>query len=450
VQNHQDTKDDLAVTEQDGATEMTAEERRAKQERVIADPSEQPRPGLEARELPLDATIEKLVYGGEGLARVSGRVVLVPFVLPGEQVRITEAQVRKDVLRATGTQIMEPSPQRITPGCPYFANCGGCDYQQASYEHQLALKQSILREVFERVGKLRPPESIEVIASEPWGYRNRSQFRVDGFRIGYLGAGSHRVVNVDHCPISSPKLNEALTAIKGMRKSKRFPYFLRSFELFTNERVTQLNVLETERPIAKAFFEWAAREIPGLVSGPLVYSAAGHDFRVSHKSFFQVNRFLVDALVQAAIGDLEGETAIDLYSGVGLFTLPLAKRFSSVTAVESSASAIEDLAINAAEAKLRVKAVKNSVDAYLAGLEQSADLVLADPPRAGLGKAAVRHLVRLKPKRIVIVSCDPATLARDLGPLLESGYHWESATLCDLFPQTYHMETVVHLRHQSA
>jgi 23S rRNA (uracil1939-C5)-methyltransferase len=448
VQNHHDTKDE--PTAQDSAAEMSVEERRAKQERVIADPSEQPRPGLEARALPLDATVEKLVYGGEGLARVSGRVVLVPFVLPGEQVRITEAQVRKDVLRATAIEMIAPAAERMAPGCPYFANCGGCDYQQASYEHQLKLKQSILREVFERVGKLRPPEAIDVIASEPWGYRNRSQFRIDGFRIGYLGAGSHRVVNVDHCPISSPKLNEALAAIKGMRKSKRFPYFLRSFELFTNERETQLNVLETERPIAKGFFEWAAREIPGLVSGPLVYNAAGYDFRVSHKSFFQVNRFLVDGLVQAALGELQGETAIDLYSGVGLFTLPLATRFASVTAVESSASAIEDLAWNADMAKLRVKAVKNSVDAYLAGLEQSADLVLADPPRAGLGKAAVRHLVRLKPKRIVIVSCDPATLARDLGPLLESGYEWERATLCDLFPQTYHMETVVHLRRQTA
>jgi 23S rRNA (uracil1939-C5)-methyltransferase len=235
-----------------------------------------------------------------------------------------------------------------------------------------------------------------------------------------------------------------------MIKDQRFPRFVRSLELFTNESEVQVNVREADRPVARHFFDWCAESVPGAAAGCLDYSAAGHQFRVGHRSFFQVNRFLTDKLVERALEGAEGETALDLYAGVGLFSLPLARRFGSVTAVESGSSAAHDLEVNAARAALEVKIEKATVETYLEELTQPPDFVLADPPRTGLGKAVVRQLVRIKPPRLTIIACDPATLARDLGPLTAAGYRIQRLTLIDLFPQTYHIETAVDLRLLSA
>jgi 23S rRNA (uracil1939-C5)-methyltransferase len=179
------------------------------------------------------------------------------------------------------------------------------------------------------------------------------------------------------------------------------------------------------------------------VQGALDYQGR---FRVSARSFFQVNRFLVDALVEAALDGIEGETAVDVYAGVGLFSLALACRFGEVQAVESGAAAVRDLEFNAARAGMaNVQAQTASAEDYLARLERAPDFMLLDPPRAGLGKVVVRRLVELAPLRMTIVSCDPATLARDLAALVAAGYHIEKAALVDLFPQTFHLETVVRL-----
>jgi 23S rRNA (uracil1939-C5)-methyltransferase len=167
---------------------------------------------------------------------------------------------------------------------------------------------------------------------------------------------------------------------------------------------------------------------------------------VGHRSFFQVNRFLIDRMVEAGLSDAAGDTAIDLYAGVGLFSLPLARRVRAVTAVESGASAVHDLEFNAARAALPIQVEQTAVETYLEGLSEAPDFVLADPPRAGLGKGVVRQLLRLRPSRMTIVSCDPATLARDLMALVNSGYHLERVTMIDLFPQTYHIETVASVR----
>jgi 23S rRNA (uracil1939-C5)-methyltransferase len=232
-------------------------------------------------------------------------------------------------------------------------------------------------------------------------------------------------------------LNECIATLNRMLKDRRFPQFVTEIELFTNETDTQLNVLQTDRPVARSFFDWAADEIPGYVSGPITYGG----FRVSYKSFFQVNRFLVEQLVDAAVADASGDSALDLYAGVGLFSWTLSSQFESVTAVESSNAAVSDLIHNVPKAL----AVRSSVDEYLAAQTEAPDFVLADPPRSGLGKHAVRHLLRLKPKQMVIVACDPATLARDMAPLLAAGYEIDHTILIDLFPQTYHLETIVRL-----
>ncbi len=383
------------------------------------------------------------MYGGEGLARLDGRVVLVPFVLPGEKIRARAEREKPGLVRARVVETVEAAAQRLHPPCPYFGRCGGCHYQHAPYEFQLAAKRSILAEELRRLGKIEWPGEIAVVAGEPFGYRNRVQLHLEQGRIGYREAGSHKLCGIRECPIASPVLNQAIAALAGMAGDGRWPRFLRSLELFTDERAVQLNALETGAPLARRFFDWCGERIPGLADGALDYEGR---FRVSRHSFFQVNRFLVDALVEAALEGAGGETAADLYAGVGLFSLALARRFSRVQAVESGASAVRDLEFNAQRAGLaNLRAEAATAEEYLAKLDCAPDFVLLDPPRAGLGKAVVRRLAELKPPRITIVSCDPATLARDLAGLLAAGYRMEKLALVDLFPQTFHLETVVRL-----
>jgi 23S rRNA (uracil1939-C5)-methyltransferase len=377
-----------------------------------------------------EVRIEKWVYGGDALARLAGRVILAPFVLPGETARLEV----HDGIHAELMEVTDPSPERVAALCPHFTHCGGCQYQHAPYEYQLARKVEILREQMRRVGKLDYQGEIDVINAEPFGYRNRSQFHVANGRIGYLAAGSHKLVPLPgDCPISSPRVNQALALIRDRMPEPRFPRFVKSIEIFTNETDVQINVLEADRPVAKTFYEWMES------TAALQYGK----FRVSPRSFFQVNRFLIDALVERAMESASGKTAVDLYAGVGLFALPLAQRFETVTAVEAGSSAARDLEVNAERAGVKICNELSRVEDYLAKLDQTPDFVLADPPRAGLGKTVVANLVRLKPPRLTIVSCDPATLARDLAAL--SGYRIERLTLIDLFPQTYHLETVARL-----
>ncbi len=393
-----------------------------------------------------DIVVEKLVYGGDGLGRSDGQVVLTPFTLPGERVRVALRREKSDVARGQLLSVLAPAPVRVPPRCPHFMRCGGCHYQHAPYEYELAQKETILRETLRRVGRIEPPARIDVIAGPEWEYRNRAQFHIERRRIGFMSAGSHDVHPVDFCPISSPRLNEVLAELGAMAHDRRFPPFLRSLEVFTNEAGVQLNVRASDRGIARPFFDWCAERIPGATTGPIEYTVAGDRFRVSRHSFFQVNRFLAGRLIEIALDDARGETALDLYAGVGLFTLPLARRFGKVSAVESGESAARDLEFNASRAGLGVTVHRASAEAYLEELTVPPDFVLADPPRTGLGRRAVQRLLALRPRRLVIVSCDPATLARDLAALTGGGgYGLSRLALIDLFPRTSHMETVADL-----
>ena len=388
--------------------------------------------------------MEKLVYGGDALARLNGQVTLTPFALPGERISAAAEREKPGLIHARTLAVLDPSPQRVAPRCPYFGRCGGCHYQHAGYEFQLEAKRAILAEELRRVGKSEPPEEITVVAADPWGYRNRAQLHIENGRIGYREARSHKLCAIESCPIASPKINQTIGALAGMLRDSRWPRFLRSVEIFTDERQVQLNVLETERPVARRFFDWCAETIPGLVPGALDYQDR---FRVSRNAFFQVNRCLADKLVEIALEGAGGETALDVYAGMGLFSLDLARRFRQAAAVESGAAAAGDLAFNAERAGLaNLRVERRTAEAYLDALERAPDFVLLDPPRAGLGKAVVQRLIDLRPLAVTIVACDPATLARDLAALLGAGYRIEKMTLVDLFPQTYHLETVVRLR----
>jgi 23S rRNA (uracil1939-C5)-methyltransferase len=383
--------------------------------------------------------VEKWVYGGDALARVDGRVVLAPFVLPGETVRL---DVGEDI-HAELAEVIQASPERVAPPCPLFTRCGGCHYQHAPYAFQLARKVEILREQLRRVGKIEYAGDIETISGPPLGYRNRAQLHISNgqtgnAQIGYLAPRSHTLVPVTgDCPILSPRLNQALNEMRARLDDPKFPRFVQSLELFTNETDVQVNVLETDRPVAKSFYEWCGSVVA------VDYATSVGTFRVSPRSFFQVNRFLIENLVDVALENAVGQSALDLYAGVGLFALPLARRFKNVIAVESGVTAARDLEVNAQRAGAAMQTERARVEDFLRSFADTPDFVLLDPPRAGLGKAVVVQLERLAPPRITIVSCDPATLARDIAAL--ASYRMERVTLIDLFPQTYHLETVVHL-----
>ena len=398
-----------------------------------------------------EVQIEKLVYGGRGLARANGRVVLTPFVIPGERVLVEPERESPGLISARLLQLETPDPTRLPAPCPYFQRCGGCHYQHLPYEKQLEAKRDILLETLARLGRLEWTGPVDLLSADPWAYRNRAQLhllkRGSRFDIGYFEHGSHRLCPIESCPVSSPALNQAIAALARLGPDRRFPDFLRSVELFTNEQDLLLTVLESDRPISRRFFEWCATEMDGLSAAPFLDYPAGPDlFRVSSRSFFQINRHLLSRLPEAALSDIAGNVALDLYAGAGLFTLPLARRFERVIALDAGRSAIADLTFNAKRAGLPVEVHHGPADRFLANYEGPADFVLADPPRAGLGRPVTDSLIRLRPRALTIVSCDPSTLARDLSALTAAGFAIRSIKIIDLFPQTFHIESIIELQ----
>ena len=425
-------------------------------------------------------TIEKLVYGGDGLARLpadehgSGKAVFVPFVLDNEEIEATLTEQKPGFARAKLDSITQPSPQRTDPGCPYFLRCGGCHYQHTSYEHQLEIKAGILKENLRRIAKLELSTELQLHPSPAWNYRNRTRLKVRtslDFALGYYKFNSHELLPIDQCPISSPLINRAIAAILAGGASEPLAA-LDEIEFFANSDDTQLLIElycapRTEPATAKQAAEHikqAMPEIAGVVAftnaysvstpepqqlaaagaGELTCKAQGAAYRVSGGAFFQVNRHLTDTLVTLVTESRLGTTALDLYAGVGLFSTVLSREFERVIAVEASPISHADLLYNS---PVNVKVVRSMTEQYLKNVARKLqpDLVVVDPPRSGLGESVVHALVTLGAPRITYVSCDPATLSRDLGGLLKSGYQVERAHMVDLFPQTYHLETVFHL-----
>jgi len=418
----------------------------------------------------MDITIEKLIYGGEGLSHHNGSTVFVPFVLPAERVAAEPVEQKKKFVRARVERVIDPSPERVAPRCPHFGVCGGCDYQHAPYESQLRYKVAILRETLSRLGRIEWPGEIAAQASPPWGYRNRAQWKIRSIEsragagklaIGYFRAGSTALCDVEDCQILSPLLLKTLLALRGALAAGALPGELREIEAFASDSKLLLTATFARFPrkaeeVARAFRE-IAPEIESLVfhdpgrgrmelDGPgfVDYQSGSTSFRVGHFSFFQVNRFLSDELARVATDNEEGKLALDLFAGVGLFSIPLAKRFARVVAVESNPAAARDLESNArASSGIEIRAAE--VAQFLAKYKGKPDLVVLDPPRAGLAPGDVKQLLRISPERITYVSCEPPTLARDLAALAAGGYKIAAIHLFDLFPQTFHMESVVRL-----
>lgn len=420
--------------------------------------------------------IEKPIYGGSGLAHAEGKAVFVPLTLPGEEV---EAQVVSDkggFAAAELQAVLEPSPERTAPPCPYFGRCGGCHYQHATYRAQVEMKLAILRESLERA-HLREIPDITPITAEPLGYRNRIRLHIqkDPFSLSYKLRNSSEDLPVDRCPIAAPILQRAIHVLNREGPDLQFPLFVTEVELFTGSSEKSLILsLWSDRSVgaAKQFCEKAALSLRSILpelagigifatengrgtnrllahtgEGSLPYAAATHTYKVSLGSFFQVNRFLIDPLVHLVTAEERGDEVWDLYAGVGLFSLPLAARFATVTAVEPSPSAVRDLRENLRGTRHRI--VASDTLAFLRRTvmqrQSSPDLVVVDPPRAGLGRDVTTALGKIRPRKVTYVSCDPATLSRDLSALVESGYRLRKMHLLDLFPQTFHLESVTHL-----
>ena len=438
----------------------------------------------------MNLTIEKLIYGGDGLARLPadehgrGKAAFVPFVLEGEKITASILEEKPGFTRAHPENILESSPERIQPSCPYFQRCGGCHYQHTRYENQLTIKSAILHENLRRIAKLELQSELHVHPSPPWNYRNRTRFQVrpePTFGLGYFKMASHELLPVEQCPISSPLINRAVGSLWELGRAGQIPPTLREIELFADaddvrlqvelyvdpredkQRRTQAGQALAQRlrealPEVANVYVFAqstqsARGVQGQITEELDWSLGAEDFRYRTKtasfrvnggSFFQVNRHLVDELAAIVTANRSGELALDLYAGVGLFTTALAASFRHTIAVESSQSSAADLKYNVPP---NVKAVRTTVAEYLAakGAKLRPDLVVVDPPRAGLGERVAHNLAKPSAPRLTYVSCDPATLARDLVHLTAGGYRVEQAHLVDLFPQTYHIESVVQL-----
>ena len=424
--------------------------------------------------------IEKLVYGGDGLSRLPvdehgpGKSVFVPFVLEGEEVEAEIIEQKPGFARGRLETVVAPSAIRIKPGCPYFSRCGGCHYQHTSYENQLAIKAAILRETLRRMAKLELPCELHVHPSPQWEYRNRTRLKIQTtpeFAIGYFRFRSHDLLPVEQCPISSPLINRAIAELWSAGREQAIPKTIIEVELFADSADSTLLVevhcaqgtpRREARQIAESFgpllsgvtgvavFEQqSARQSadPAVLAEfgntKLLYKTKPFTYQVSTGSFFQANRFLIDGLIELGANDVSGELAFDLYAGVGLFSTVLARSFAQVIAVEASQTSFSDLRHNCAQ---EVKAVRATTEKYLSqssGLHP--DFVVADPPRGGLGENVVRRLAALEVPRINYVSCDPSTLARDLRTFVGLGYRIAEAHLIDLFPETFHIESVFYL-----
>lgn len=423
---------------------------------------------------PIQLRIEKPIYGGSGLARQEGKAIFVPFTLPGETVEAAITDDHGSYANAELVRILEPSVARAEPRCPHFSDCGGCHYQHTTYQHQIDMKSQILRESLERA-RITDIPGIGTLSSEPLAYRNRIRLHIDArtSRLAYKRRASNQNLIVTTCPIAAPILQTALHKIQPSAATLQLNKYFTEIELFTNSAqdsvLISLFTSAAPKPAVQALqslwpqLQSAIPQLTGIalfsVDKPrqpgkllahngepsLTSTASGHNYRVSAGSFFQVNRFLISPLVEHVTQSVAGSLAWDLYAGVGLFSAALTARFQQVIAVESAPSSVHDLLHNLRGTPSRIVA-STTLD-FLRRLanQHQPDLVIVDPPRSGLGKQVTTLLAAARPTNITYVSCDPATLSRDLKSLLDSGYHLSSIHMVDLFPQTFHLESVATL-----
>ncbi len=377
----------------------------------------------------VEISIEKLVAGGDGLGRHEGIPILVPRSAPGDRVRVRLVERHPDYARAEIVELVSPGPGRRQPPCPHFGECGGCDLQHLEDSEQVRLKAAATLETLARLGRVAAPADFSIISGEPWAYRLRAQVhteaRATGVAVGYYARRSRDLVAVASCAVLAPALETVVLSLP---------------EQLTAVRPTRVDLLVGDGGAASV-----APVIEGLPHGEITMTVGEFAYALDARCFFQGHRGLLGRLVEEVVGEDRGERAVDLFAGVGLFTLPLARRYARVVAVEGDRIAARYARKNAVRHRLvNVTVEARAVESWIAALPAGTDRVVADPPRTGLGGAVVATLLDRLPRRLTYVSCHPAALARDL-KALSGGYRLERLTLLDLFPQTGHMEAVAQL-----
>jgi 23S rRNA (uracil1939-C5)-methyltransferase len=403
-----------------------------------------------------EVSLTTLTYGGDAMGRLpDNRAVFVPFGLPGERVRVKLTEEKKNFARGEIVEILELSKDRIQPRCKHFGACGGCHYQNLPYEKQLAAKADILRDQLTRIGKIENPPVKPMVASpSPWNYRNHIQFSLDEMgKLGFVGTGLApvQIIPITECHLPESSINDFWQQLEFEPETD-----IERVSLRAGKEDDLMLVLESDSPDAPELeieagisiahvYEEHAVVIAG--NDHIVINVLGRDFKVSAVSFFQVNTAMAEKMVEHLLTCLPvslSTTLLDVYCGAGLFSAFFASKCKSVIGVESSESSCEDFAVNLDEFE-NVELYEGFAEDVLPGLVgQVGNLpyVLVDPPRAGLDKAVMDGILKLSPQVIAYVSCDPSTLARDAARFINGGYKLKEVTPFDLFPQTYHIESI--------
>ena len=413
--------------------------------------------------------IESVAFKGYGVTRIRGKVVFVPYTVTGDKAWIEVVKEKKEYSMGRVVEMIEPSPWRVAPPCPYFGSCGGCQWQHIDYSAQGELKKEILRDTLQRLGGLKEIPSIRIMLSpKPYDYRIRIQLKVGGKAIGYYQERSHKIVEIDRCPISHPLINQIIQELR-----EELAVLLRMEEIEINVspeegRGVILFHLHSCDQRTEHFIKKFLQSHP-VLCGIALSRKGGFNFfgdpalnftiplrqggekrnlelRISPGSFFQVHPDQNQALIQTVLQFSEvnkGDRVVDLYAGVGNLTLPLATGARGGWGIEENRMAVEDARVNAERNGItNCEFIQGRVEDVLKHWErEKPDLVVLDPPRTGC-KSVVNQVAKLKPKKIVYVSCEPTTLSRDLHLFSESGYQLQGLSLIDMFPQTYHMEMV--------
>jgi 23S rRNA (uracil1939-C5)-methyltransferase len=401
-------------------------------------------------------TMDAMAHGGAALGKKDRKVYFVPYTIPGETVKGLLIEDKKNWARLTPLEILQASPERVTPRCPHFGleRCGGCQWQHISYDAQVKYKQLVVIDQLERLGHIaHPAVRPTLVAGDGWAYRNNAQFHAGPNGLGFISADGQRVEAIDQCPVLHPALNELLGELnfESMEDLERLSLRIAPS---TGERMIVFETandepfeIETDLPVSFHLLLHDGTPITLIGSSRINEIISGQRFSISAGSFFQVNSSGAEKLVSIAGETLQlakTETLLDLYCGVGLFSIALASQAGRVIGIEENSGAVQDARFNTEQNDIdNADFIAGKAEAALEAVTDKIDAAIIDPPRGGCAESVLRRLVQLKPKRILHIGCDPATLARDAARLTAAGYRFEAVQPVDLFPQTYHVETVV-------
>lgn len=435
----------------------------------------------------LEVRLDRFAQGGDAVGRAGELVVFVAGALPGERVRARLRERHRRYAKGGVVEVIEPSPDRVEPACPLFGECGGCQWQMLDYDAQLRWKRALVCEAIERVGGLKGvPVHPALGMEDPWRYRNKGQYPVGvkGSKVvaGYYRRGSHQIVDLDSCPIQHPLVDAVMVATKRRLDRRRIPIYEEAthrgilrhlvirasyswpqvqLTLVTRTRRAMVGLarqLRGEIPELVGVVQNINRERTNVILGPREKTISGRTwlservgrfiYRLSSSSFFQVNTLETEVLCREAVRAASltgGEHVVDVYAGVGTLSLFLAEKARRVAGIENVGSAVRDARKNARlNGAANVSFLLGNAGSVL-GRFDHCDVLVLDPPRRGCEPEALRAMIALDPERIVYVSCEPVTLARDLGRLAAAGYRVEGVQPIDMFPQTYHIECVARL-----